>query len=182
MFFGCEIERSFISITPVPMFATVIVSNFETVLHDERRKSRDALFTFIVEEVPFALIGMQIVSLHGREVITQRLARTVSVVVGEKRIICVMLFPTSNENGVAVGEMISSDEVAGVMKIDSIVLVCVPRFVRSIACSDCVPIFTSLKRSEAGCASVTVCSMIPCIVITMLRAHGSACMRTMQGI
>ena len=93
------------------MFATVIVSNFETALHDERRKSSDALFTLIVEEVPFAMIGMQIVSLHGSEVVMQKYARTVSVLVGEKRICCVMLFPTSSDNGVAGGEMSSSDEV-----------------------------------------------------------------------
>ena len=149
-FFDCVIERSFISITPVPMFATVIVSNFETVLHEERRKSSDALFTLIVEEVPFAVIGMQIVSLHGNEVVMQRLVRTVSVLVGEKRTSEEMLFPTSSDNGVVGGEMSSSDEVAGVMNVDSIVLECVPRFVRSIACSDCVPIFTSEKRSEVG--------------------------------
>ena len=82
-FFDCVIERSFISITPVPMFETVIVSNFETVLHEERRKSRDALFTLIVEEVPFAMIGMQIVSLQGSEVRIHKLARTVSVFEGE---------------------------------------------------------------------------------------------------
>ena len=119
IFFDCEIERSFISIDPVPIFATVIVSNFETVLHDERRKSSDALFTLIVEEVPFAMIGMQIVSLHGSEVIMQRLARTVSVFIGEKRMSDEMLFPTASEYGVVGGEIISSDEVAGVMNIDS---------------------------------------------------------------
>ncbi len=95
-FFDCVIDRSVISIAPVPMFETVIVSNFETVLHDERRKSREDLFTLIVADEPFALIGMHIVSEHGSDVRMHRLARTVSVFDGEKRTFNERMFPAAS--------------------------------------------------------------------------------------